>query len=54
MTLLGNLWSPMRNSAPDHNNLPRAHDFLDALTFGLLEGVFVGKDAFVRRLAPGS
>ena len=44
----------MRSSAPDHNNLLVRICCLDALTSNLLEGVFVGEDAVVRQLAPGS
>ena len=55
MTLLGKIWSPMRaEQRPRPQQPPRAHGCFDAFVLGSLEGVFVGEDALVRRLAPGS
>ena len=54
ITLLGNLWSPMQSSVPDHNNLLVRICSLDTLTINSLESVFVGEGAVVRQLAPGS
>ena len=43
----------MRSSAPDHNNL-LVRTVVSMPTSGSLESVFVGEDAVLRRLAPGS
>ena len=52
--LLGNLWSPMRSSAPAPQITPSCARLLRYLTSGSLKDVFVEEDAVVRWLATAS
>ena len=50
MALLSNLWSPMRSSAPDHNNL-LVHTVVSMLSHSVRWRASLKEDACVRRLA---